>query len=86
MAEQVEISTGREAGQLLQWEDIQKMKCLWSVASEVLRLSPPVTGSYREALNSFNYADYIIPKGWKVQLFQNFTLSSPHHTYRQQCL
>ncbi|KAH1050903.1 hypothetical protein GYH30_021043 [Glycine max] len=66
LKEQLEISQGKEAGQLLQLEDVQKMKYSWNVASEVMRLSPPVSGAYREAKEDFTYADYNISKGWKL--------------------
>ncbi|KAJ1405414.1 Cytochrome P450 [Sesbania bispinosa] len=66
LKEQLEISQGKEAGELLQWQDVQKMKYSWNVVSEVLRLSPPVSGAYREAIKDFTYADYNIPKGWKL--------------------
>lgn len=82
MTEQLEISQGKEAGELLQWEDVQKMKHSWNVVSEVMRLSPPVSGAYREAIKDFTYADYGIPNGWKVcSIFLVKALLNCHHTF-----
>ncbi|KAI7732021.1 hypothetical protein M8C21_013512 [Ambrosia artemisiifolia] len=64
--EQMEIAKSKRLGELLNWNDISKMKYSWNVACEVLRLVPPTQGSFREAITDFVYNGYSIPKGWKL--------------------
>ncbi|KAL8246387.1 hypothetical protein R6Q59_007603 [Mikania micrantha] len=66
LKEQLEISNAKKEGELLKWEDMQKMRYSWNVVLEVMRLNPPVYGAYREALVDIEYAGYTIPKGWKI--------------------
>ncbi|XP_062613021.1 uncharacterized protein LOC134274803 isoform X2 [Saccostrea cucullata] len=57
---------------------ICKLKYLYSVVREVLRVASPVGAGYRKALRTFEVGDYRIPKGWTIAIgFRDTHLTSP---------
>jgi len=81
----MEISETKALGdELLNWNDIQKMRYSWKVIREVLRLCPSFP-NVREAIHDFDFNGFSISKGWKVSFFfiyiyskrDNYILNSP---------
>ncbi|KAK1422611.1 hypothetical protein QVD17_17896 [Tagetes erecta] len=89
MQEHQEITSNKACDkEALTWEDLTKMKYTWRVATELMRIYPPVTLSFRRAKQDFEYEGFIIPKGWQVlvsssmthmdgSIFQNPTVFDP---------
>ncbi|CDP19706.1 unnamed protein product [Coffea canephora] len=70
--EHMEIAKSKDPEELLNWEDVKKMKYSWNVVCEAMRLAPPATGAFREVETDIHFAGVTIPKGWKV-LWSPFT-------------
>ncbi|CAM8960316.1 unnamed protein product [Rhodiola kirilowii] len=75
--EQMKIAKSKNEGEVLTWDDIQKMKYSWNVACEVMRLAPPLQGAFREAITDFVFNGFSIPKGWKLYWSANSTHMNP---------
>ena len=72
-AEHEEIAKTKVSGELLNWDDLAKMKHTWKAAMETMRIIPPIFGGFRKVLKDFEYGGYLIPKGWQVsQSFHYF--------------
>ncbi|XP_061988020.1 beta-amyrin 28-monooxygenase-like [Rosa rugosa] len=79
LKEQMEIAESKAEGELLNWGDLKKMKYSWRVACEVLRLLPPILGTFREAITDFAYEGYLIPKGMKLHWNMYATHKNPDY-------
>ncbi|XP_071698899.1 cytochrome P450 716B2-like [Rutidosis leptorrhynchoides] len=71
--EQEEIARSKGLGEGLTWEDLNKMKYTWRVASETLGMYPPLNLTFRRAAKDIEYGGYIIPKGWQVMFSASMT-------------
>ncbi|XP_027177799.1 beta-amyrin 28-monooxygenase-like [Coffea eugenioides] len=75
--ELMEIARSKAPEELLNWEDVKKMKYSWNVICESMRLTPPSMGTFREALIDINFAGITIPRGWKMH-WSPFTTNKNH--------
>ncbi|KAK9122569.1 hypothetical protein Sjap_012171 [Stephania japonica] len=79
LEEQREIISQKKPGELLNKNDIQKMKYSSSVVNEVFRLSPPLLGTFRKAKVDFTYNGFSIPKDWTVWWITRSTHNDPQY-------
>ncbi|KAF9595748.1 hypothetical protein IFM89_003490 [Coptis chinensis] len=65
--EQMGILSERQGGnEKLTWSEVQKMKYTWRFAQELMRITPPVFGSFRKAVKDTSFGGYDIPQGWQI--------------------
>ncbi|XP_017228852.2 beta-amyrin 6-beta-monooxygenase [Daucus carota subsp. sativus] len=77
--ELMEIAKSKREGELLTWEDIQKMRYSWNVVCESLRLMPPVQGGFREVVSDVSFSGFTIPKGYKASWTAYTTHKDPEY-------
>jgi len=79
LQEQKEILKEKKEKEGLRWEDIEKMRYSWNVACEVMRIVPPLSGTFREAIDHFSFKGFYIPKGWKLYWSATATHMNPDY-------
>ncbi|KAJ0052328.1 hypothetical protein Pint_01333 [Pistacia integerrima] len=60
------VKASEGSGGKLSRREVQMMKYTWSVAQEIMRLTPPVIGNFRRAWRDTRFDGFDIPKGWQV--------------------
>ncbi|KAL4369426.1 hypothetical protein GQ457_05G033440 [Hibiscus cannabinus] len=53
-------------GGKLTWSEIQMMRYTWRAAQELMRVNPPMLGSFRLVTKDITFDGYHIPKGWQI--------------------
>jgi cytochrome P450 len=62
------------------WDEMETLRYTNQVIFEVLRVHPPVGGSFRKVTKDLVYKDYLIPKGYTVAFdFQSMTQNPAYH-------
>ncbi|KAI3957155.1 hypothetical protein MKW98_002782 [Papaver atlanticum] len=79
LKEQMEVASSKGTRELLNWDDIQKMKYSWNVVREVMRVATPSPVGFKRASEDFWYDGYFIPKGRKLVWSSAATHMSPDY-------